>query len=226
MRKRLFSLMAALLAWLYVGRVDAAIATSPDDLSPGWTLIDFEDLPSNGIVLSPLPNPFTYGDVTFQSITGNLSLYDISLSSGWDQNLLPVSGKTLFPGAEPDSAISIQFSNPVSEVLVGWGDPNLSGNRLQAFDAAGNLIEEATPQLGSPGGTFATWIGFRRASADIAKVIVLPDQSLPTGDDYALDNIYYNSNVVPEPASLIVWSLLGVVGAGVAWRRSRRASMA
>ncbi len=34
------------------------------------------------------------------------------------------------------------------------------------------------------------------------------------------------SATVPEPASLIIWSLLGFVGTGVAWRRSRRASIA
>jgi hypothetical protein len=39
--------------------------------------------------------------------------------------------------------------------------------------------------------------------------------------------IYYQrltTGVIPEPASLVVWSLLGALGIGVAWWRRRRAA--
>lgn len=61
-----------------------------------------------------------------------------------------------------------------------------------ALDAGGNLLEEGAVALGPPGGADAAWIGFSRPTADIAKIVVQPDQSLPSGDDYVIDNIFYN----------------------------------
>jgi hypothetical protein len=62
-----------------------------------------------------------------------LSIYDIAVS-GWAANGTEVTARTLFPGAEPDSAIAIDFVHPVAEFLMGWGDPNFVGNSLLAFD--------------------------------------------------------------------------------------------
>jgi hypothetical protein len=120
-----------------------------------------------------------------------LSILDISVS-GWAANRTEVEAKTLFPGAEPDSAIAIQFANPVSQFLVGWGDPNFSGNVLLAYDVNGTLLEQGVVALGPGGGGHAAWIGFVRPTADIAKIVVQPDQSQPSGDDYVIDNIYFN----------------------------------
>jgi hypothetical protein len=120
-----------------------------------------------------------------------LSVFD---ASHWPANGTAITSKTLFPGAEPDSAISIEFAQPVSEILLGWGDPNFEGNVLRAFDASGNLLEEAAVELGSPGGGHAAWIGFKRQTADIKKVIVQPNQSQPNGDDYVIDNVYFGAS--------------------------------
>jgi hypothetical protein len=109
-----------------------------------------------------------------------------------------VASKTLFPGGEPDSATSITFANPVAEFLLGWGDPNFPGDVLRAYDANGNLLEEAAVALGPIGGVHAAWIGFKRSTADIARIIVQPDQSFPSGDDYVIDNIHYQTAVRDE----------------------------
>ena len=159
--------------------VEAETITSPTQLSPYHVVIDFE-----GVVAA---NPLVIGQATFTSLTGSLVIFD---ASQWPANGTEISSKTLFPGAEPDSAIAIEFAEPISEVLLGWGDPNFSGNVLRAFDMSGNLLEEAAVELGPPGGGHAAWIGFRRQTADIKKVIVQPDQSLPSGDDYVIDNIH------------------------------------
>lgn len=163
--------------------------TDPSQLSPNPIVIDFEGVTG--------ANPLTIGDVTFTSLTGSLVLFDIS---HWPANGTEVESTTLFPGAEPDSAIAITFAIPVSEFLLGWGDPNYPGNVLQAYDADGNLLEEAAVELGPIGGVHAAWIGFKRPTADIAKIIVQPDQSQPSGDDYVIDNIHYNT-VVPDADS-------------------------
>ena len=86
----------------------------------GWTLIDFENFNTGGNLLTPLSNPVTFGDVTFTSLTGSGPyIFDMSLSGGWSQSLTQVSSKTFFAGGEPHSAIAIEFSNPVSEILLG-----------------------------------------------------------------------------------------------------------
>ena len=70
---------------------------------------------------------------------------------------------------------------------------------MQAFSASGVLLEEVHPALGPPGNVFATWIGFSRPTADIAMILVQPDQSFPAGDDYVIDNIYYNTTPTVPP---------------------------
>jgi hypothetical protein len=131
-------------------------------------------------------------------LTGMLAIFDISLS-GWPADGTEVASKTLSPaGAEPDSAISIMFGHPVAEFLLGWGDPNFPGNVLRAYDANGNLLEEATVELGPINGVHAAWIGFKRPTADIMMIILQPDQPLPSGDDYVIDNIHYNAGAPDE----------------------------
>jgi hypothetical protein len=189
---KLFTLCALIVFCLAGNHMYGMPITNPSQLSPNPTVIDFEDVDTGGNLLVSLPNPTTFGDVTFTSLTGMLSVFDISLV-GWPANGTEVASKTLFPGGEPDSAISITFARPVAEFLLGWGDPNFSGNVLRAYDANGNLLEEAAVALGPVGGVHAAWIGFKRSAADIAMIIVQPDQSLPSGDDYVIDNIHYST---------------------------------
>ncbi|MBS0164734.1 MAG: hypothetical protein JSR29_01500 [Nitrospira sp.] len=188
-----------------------AVITDPSQLSPGSTLIDFESVVTNGNLITPLSNPVTVGDVTFTSITGTLSVFDITVSGSWGADGTEIASKTLFPGGEPDSAILIEFTNPVSQILLGWGDPNFPGNFLKAYDANGNLLEQAFVELGPPGGVHAAWIGFKRPRPDIASVLVQPNQSLPSGDDYVIDNIRYSTNSSPSCSSAkafpaLLWS--------------------
>lgn len=189
----------------------AAVITDLSQLSPGSTLIDFESVVTNGNLITSLSNPTSFGDVTFTSITGTLSILDITVSGSWSADGTEIASRTLFPGGEPDSAILIEFTNPVSQILLGWGDPNFSGNLLKAYDLSGNLLEQASVPIGPPGGGHAAWIGFKRPRPDIARVLVQPDQSLPSGDDYVIDNMRYSTNSSPSCGSAkafpaLLWS--------------------
>jgi hypothetical protein len=62
--------------------------------------------------------------------------------------------------------------------------------------AARCLQEAAVPF--SPSSTIATWVGFSRRRADIAMILVQPDQPLPSGDDYVIVNIYCNTKPIPS----------------------------
>ena len=184
-RLSLFSLFFAIT--LFATPAGSSVLSNPSQLTPDFKLIDFENF-SGGQVFS---GPLTVGGATFTSLTGQLSILDIT-ASGWPADGTEISSKTLFPGGEPDSAIAITFIKPVSQILLGWGDPNFPGNVLRAYDAAGNLLEQAAVPTGPTGGVFATWIGFKRPTADIAKIVVQPDQSAPSGDDYVIDDLRFS----------------------------------
>ncbi len=75
----------------------------------------------------------------------------------------------------------------------------------------------ATQRYFVPAGATRLFLGFHDRG---------PGAGLPGyyGDNSGTLVVDVSQLQVPEPASLVVWSFLGVVGAGVAWRRSRRAS--
>lgn len=138
-------LVATLLVFVLAPPPTSAIPiTDPSQLSPHTTPIDFENVDTGGNLVTILPNPVTFGDVTFTSLTGTLSIFDISVA-GWPADGTEVASKTLFPDGEPDSAILITFASPVSEFLLGWGGPDFQGNVLRAYNAAGTLNAGCAP---------------------------------------------------------------------------------
>ena len=40
--------------------------------------------------------------------------------------------------------------------------------------------------------------------------------------EWGIDNFAVNVNTIPEPTTLIVWSLLGASGVGIGWWRRRK----
>ena len=73
------------------------------------------------------------------------------------------------------------------------------------------------PNAGGLGGI--AFAGF----TDIGKFISSVTVSGP-GDIVAVDDVRYVSGVIPEPTSLIIWSLLGALGITIGWWRRRRAA--
>ncbi len=192
--------MACALVLLTTSTVFADPITSPTALSPGWTLIDFENIRS-------ATTPLTMGGVTF--FGQELDILNVS-----DRNL---NGNAVESNILIDrftAPIQIVFANPVSEFLLGWYDLNFPGNKLQAFNSANELLEETALPF-NDGPYFNTFVGFKRNVADIAMVIALPVPPDPLvfrpRDEYGIDNVYFNSNVaaVPEPTSI---ELLGIAG--------------
>ncbi|MGB0574763.1 MAG: PEP-CTERM sorting domain-containing protein [Alphaproteobacteria bacterium] len=115
----------------------------------------------------------------------------------------------------------IEFNGLVQEFGVGIFDPNFAGNVLIAYDVFGNELERVTSgtdaefQTGPIGGSFSTFVGFTRDTADI-KTIRLSHAS---ADVLGIDNVTYSALVpatvnddVPEPGTGLIFlgSLLGL----------------
>jgi hypothetical protein len=61
-------------------------------------------------------------------------------------------------------------------------------------------------------------------SATTAEIKIVDLNLEGGGNDFALDDISLTPTAVPEPASIVIWSLLGGVGCVVAYRRRRKAA--
>jgi len=188
-KMRRISILLIVLATLFYFPCNAKgePITDPSQLSPNPTIIDFEQFTA-GYPTTPENNPLVIGDVTF-STEGSLYIRDITDDPA---NGTEVESKLL--DIDPDYMhLMITFLNPVSEVLLGWWDPNYPGNFLRAYDVNNQLLEEVElTDLGPPHGVHATWIGFKRPSADISRIEVDPAID-PPYDNYGIDNIYYNT---------------------------------
>lgn len=171
--------------------LSAAVITDPALLSPEAAHIDFEAL-----AVGAVTNPLVIGDATFSAGPG-LGIVNIS---GYPAHGTEVFGKTLQPVpsggfSTPYTPITITFSAPASQVILGWFDPNFAGNVLRAFDVNGSLLEQGAVAVGPPGGCCSAWIGFIRPQADIAFVQVVP---AATNDIYTIDNVSFLIGV-PKP---------------------------
>src|SRR5688572_13851453 len=100
--QQILAVVLVVLACINTGASTSTVIDDPSQLSPNYTLIGFEGI-------DPFTIPVVIGEATFRSITGTLSAFDVS---HWPANGTEIQSTTLFPGAEPDSAISIEFETP------------------------------------------------------------------------------------------------------------------
>ncbi len=190
----------------------ADIINNESQMAPGSTLMTFEDMP----VASLGAGPVRIGNITFSS-NGGLSIASIS---GYAADGTVVNNKTLQPVSSPLVGppshyvpLTMTFDNAVAEVGFGWFDPNFEGNKIEAYDGSGNLLETGYVALGPIGGYGAAFIGVRREANDIKSVRIIN----PSIDDvYSIDNI--RTTTIPTPG------VAGMMAAGglVALRRKRK----
>jgi len=158
--------------------------TSPAQMSAGNGRITF-----TGRAVGPIGVAPTIQCVKFSSPQG-MSIVDLS-SQAYVGPL--VEGAAIHPlpggiGTGLYLSTSIIFDPPVSEVGLGWWDPNVAGGVLRVYNAGTQLLEEIAVPVQPPGGGGASFVGIRRPTREIALAIVFPGGS---SDTYALDNISY-----------------------------------
>ncbi len=103
------------------------------------------------------------------------------------------------------------FTSLVSECGVGIFDPNYSGIQAIAKDINGNILETMAVPVSSPGGGFSTFVGFKRGSADIKTLEIVP----AAGDPIGIDNVMFYTMIVPEPSVWILLLIAGSMGYGI-----------
>ncbi len=201
---------AALAIALIGGAAQAATINTPGTFAPTQAIVDFEDTAAATF------GPLTFGDLTISAA-----------ASGQRVNR---QGFTQFPDIFEGqyfgfaaTTFTLAFAVDVSDVGFGLFDPNVQGTRIDAFDRAGNLLETLMPPLGPTGGVFSTYVGFSRATGDIARV-----QAVAAGNDIlGVDTIAWRTaaaappSPIPVPASLPL--LLAGIG-GLGWVARRRRS--
>ena len=109
------------------------------------------------------------------------------------------------------------------QLLDGMGYGVLVPGTITLYDGDGNELTSVTYDAGDiaemqDGGTFQGWISTDIA---IAEIVYDADDSL---DMWAAIADFQYGTVIPEPASCIVWSLIGLCLFGAGWRRRRKAA--
>lgn len=212
MKTRSFVAIGALALSSVAAVSSADIITNENQMSVGSNLMTFEDMPVGTLGAGPVH----IGNITFSS-NGGLS---ISTISGYAADGSVVHNKTLQPVLSPlvgppshYGPMVMTFDNAVAEVGFGWFDPNFEGNKIEAYDGSGTLLEVGYVALGPIGGSQAAFIGVRRNANDIKSVRIIN----PSIDDvYSIDNI--RTNTIPTPGAA------GALAAGglMALRRKRK----
>lgn len=246
MRIQLFSLLAGALATAAPAAVEASISFDISTNSPlaGANYVNFDDLPpknAGGQAFNTLGTDFITVALTpasvvpeydgAQAVTGDegghfAAPYVTSLDNGAMFGNPQADGKDetqyLTSGiASSNGAISLTFNSAISYFGMLWGSID-NYNTLTFLDASDNVIGVFTGSTIDPAangdqgvnGTF--YVNFFSDSANIKSVVATSSQYA-----FEFDNVAYSANA-PEAATLAIWSGLGLCGAAIAYRKSRR----
>lgn len=239
MKRLLIVLCAVAVVVVIAVQAQAAItAITPSAFSGSESLITFSNVTDN-----KNGDPITVGGITFENLASG-KLYS-GYAYGFDRG--KYFGKASDDGQFLDlisqSNFTITFGSAVNRVgmvlATGLSYPDTHPSQTWSYEAYG--IDGASLGIGSVtsttvidinGGTKATgsvFLGFESLDEAIAQVRIyetLADATANNGQITMLDNLRFEavSAAVPEPATILVWSLLGLTATGFgAWRRSRAA---
>ncbi len=161
------------------------------------------------------------GDPSFLASFTSPTLGPVFRISPFQPNGL-FSGNSLFePTGFAGNTLTITLNQPITSLSLVFAT-NGAGS-ISLSSAAGGVTVTSTPQLGGSqfaGGT----LNFTGSTAfsSFSLTEVAPTGGLVT--EFAIDNLAMNSATVPEPSSLALSGVAGLVGLGYARARRQRAT--
>lgn len=118
--------------------------------------------------------------------------------------------------------LRMTFASPIAQLALDFIPDSSEVGTLALYDSNGVLL--ATFQTTNPQADVPQTLSFLRNTADVKYVV-----ASGTGAFIRLDNLRFDAApaVVPEPASVVAWGLLGLTAAAVTVaRRGRRCTAA
>jgi hypothetical protein len=215
MRRQLLPLLCVLAAFAFSTATAVASITTYSDYA-SWSA-NVENI-TNVAIPDPAPEPFlliafydasvTYSGVTFssQAALSDKALFNIGL--GWSGSPAVLSSQG---GSWGVANILITFPEVVHGFCLNNGYGTFNGSDVTFTLSNGDAVTQAS----TPSGYATTnFIGITDPTGFTSVQLTSPDYVLD------INNIAYAT--VPEPATFIIWSILGGLGLTVGWWRKRK----
>jgi hypothetical protein len=194
----------------------AAVIISPTPTLTGGTLVGFDGFPSGTIITTQYPG------VTFGQVDGGTPMIDnppylFGYHSGLQSGTGVLTGSTNGGAPFPTVAgLTATFGTLQSDVQVFFSDTAPLGNYpITVFDSSNTPIESVT-LLDVGGADIEDYVTFQEGSDIISSIQIGPSTAF--GDSFAIDDLSFNLEGVPEPASLALLSF-GLVSLGLMRRK-------
>jgi hypothetical protein len=169
----------------------------------------------------------TVFDVTFSGLrTG--SKYSYAQSSGNDRltvdvpTSFAVSGTSTMSGAG-GLVLEYLIKHVATDTIIFYSAQRSGYTPNESFTLGLTEGDFYNNLIGSPTGLLQPGVDYQFYYT--AYVYSYPVEQPPASHSGEITVIFADApNVVPEPATLAIWSLFGAVGMGIGWRRRRRAA--
>jgi hypothetical protein len=215
MRKSLWVLMAVFTLVVFAGVAQAAIT------------INFEE----GVGIDRTPINAQYTGITFVGATSGLPwLYLDSTTGSYNVSSWPSGAGGGGYWINDLAAAWTGESGPDGKIAFNNADATFfqvnycsySQFYLEAYDSSGNLVDSTSGPANYAGPDGPGTLTVNAPDGASIAYVMLHD----TGNYWVVDNVVTDATgitpTVPEPATIVIWSLLGAVAYG--WSRRRKAA--
>jgi hypothetical protein len=171
-------------------------------------------------------NGVNLGGVTLTAPAGSVAVFSNNRFGASYHSAINAVSNIMLENASQDNPLIGVFDVPVTSVSLWAGDAGVDSDSwtLKAFDAVvgGNLIN--TMSSGIWNGDPYMQLAITSSLGNIWRFEA--DFTGPSPLGIAYDDLEFevSSNVIPEPTSLIGWTLLAALGITVGWWRMRRSA--